>query len=274
MWFKNRRVKSKKQLPPAIKFRPLISANQSTILQPSYYSLSEVQRENWPCSSADGFVSETLRCSGTTLPFSDGSWSHGQSSSMYTYHDSSPGSFETTALSYGSSDRQLSNYSNVPWIDAASYLKASVPLDRQGDQRAPEGNRDPGPQQWAQRNSPHPTLPWIESQITVTTYSTVPWMDTSQGPRDRLPFDNQSERTAPNDPGANQWDQRNGHRAITSWNQITETSHSIMRPQQASMHELEYTSLLDDILAVVKLNLATENNKADPSFLGNIPNMQ
>ena len=44
-------------------------------------------------------------------------------------------------------------------------------------------------------------------------------------------------------------------------------------PPQASMHGLEYTSLLDDVLAVIKLDLATQNDKADP-FLGNVPNMQ
>lgn len=216
VWFKNRRVKFKKQLPPAANFRPLIAANQSTILPPSHYSLNEVQRENWPCSSADGFVSKTPRCSGMALPVNDGSWSRGQSSSTHTYHNSSPGSFEATALSYGSSGRQLSNYSNVLWID------------------------------------------------------------TAQGPRASSTFNNQGERRAPNDPGAQQWDRRNGPRSNASWNQITKTSHSmaLIGPSQASVHELEYTSLLDDVLAIIKLDLATQNNKADPSFLGNVPNMQ
>lgn len=68
MWFKNRRVKSKKQLPPA-KFRPETSANHSTILQPSYYSLNEVQDA---CMKGDGIVTESLRCSGRTLHLSGG----------------------------------------------------------------------------------------------------------------------------------------------------------------------------------------------------------
>jgi len=142
---------------------------------------------------------------------------------MYTYHDSSPGSFETTALSYGSSRQQPSNYSNVSRIDNIPYLTASVPLDYQGDQRVPEGNIDLGLQQWEQ-----------------------------------------------------QWDQRNGPSPSASWNQNTETSHSValMDPPQASVHELEYTSLLDDVMAVVKQDLAIQNDKANPSFLGNVPNMQ
>lgn len=280
VWFKNRRVKAKKQSPPVAKFQPSISANQSNILQPWYYSLNEVQMENWACSSSNGFVSETIRRSGMSRPLSGSPWLFGQSSRMYTHYDSSAaGSFETAALSYGSSGRQLSNYSNVPWIDTAPYQTARLPLDRQVDQRVPEGSKGQAPQQWVQRNGPLASVPLIESQITVKTYSTVPWIDTAQSPRSSvsLTFNNQGERIAPDDKRAQQWDQRNGPRTIASRNQITETSHSValMGPPQSPGHELEYTSLRDDVLAVVKLDLATQNNKADPSFLDNVrSNMQ
>ena len=256
MWFKNRRVKSKKQSPHVAKFRPLNSTNHCSILQPWYFSLNEVQRENCACSSDDGFFSVTIHRNGMSRPLSGGSRSCGQSSRIYRYHDSSAaGSFETAALSYGSYGRQLSNYSNVPWIDTAPYLTASVPLDRQVDQRVPEGNKGPGPQHWIQRIGPLPSVPLVESQITVNT---------AQGPRSSLnvTFNNQGERRVSDDPGAQQWEQRNGPRSIASWNQITETSRSmtLMGLPQAPGHELEYTSLLDDVLAVVKLDLATQNN--------------
>ena len=175
---------------------------------------------------------------------------------MNTYHDSSPGSFEATALSYSCSSRQPPNYSNVPWIDAVRYLTASLPQNRQGDQRIPEGIKGSGTQQWVQRNGTHSSVPWIESQITVTTYSTVPWIDTAQGPRTSLPLNDQGEQRVPDDSVAQHWDQRNGPLSIAPWNQITETSHSmtLMCPPQAPLHELEYTSLLDDVLAVLKLD--------------------
>lgn len=206
----------------------------------------------------------TLTGAAISSAYKGGTWSHGESLSMYTDHDSSPGSFETTVLSYSSSGRQLSINSNVPWTDTVPYLTASLPLNHQGDQRVPEGNKEPGPQQWVQRGGPHSTVPWIESQITVTTYSTVPWIGTAQGLRSSLP----------DDSGAQQLDQRDDPRSIASWKdpQVTETSHSmaLMCPPPAPEHELEYTPLLDDVLAVLKLDLATQNNTADPSFLGNI----
>ena len=284
------------QFPPSVKSRPVISANQNTILQPTSYLLKEVQnacvegspllssRENWPCSSTGGNVSETLNYGGMTLPraatssaYSGGIWSHGESLSMYTDYDSSPGSIETTALSYGSRGRQLSIHSNVPRTDTVPYLAASLPLNHQSDRRVPEGNKEPGPQQWVQRNGPHSTVPWIESQITVATYSTVPWIGTAQGLRSSLPLSNQGDQRAPDDPGTQHWGQRDDPRSITSWKdpQITETPHSmaLMCPPPAPVHELEYTPLLDDVLAVLKLDLTTQNNTADPSFLGNVPVM-
>lgn len=288
---------SGQQLPPAAKSLPVISASQNTILQPMSYLLNEVQnacikgspllssRENWRYSSTGGIVSKSLSYSGMTLPgaaissaYKGGTWSYGESLSMYTDHDSSPGSFETTALSYSSSGRQLSIHSNVPWTDTVPYLTPSLPLNHQGDQRVPEGNKEPGPQQWVQRGGLHSTVPWIESQITVTTYLTVPWIGTAQGLRSSLPLNNQGDQRAPDDPEAQQLDQRDDPRSIASWKdpEVTETSHSmaLMCPPPAPEHELEYTPLLDDVLAVLKLDLATKNNTADPSFLGNVPNIQ
>jgi len=184
-------VKSKKQLPPA-KFQPETSANHSTILQPSYYSLNGVQdacmkgslllssRENWPCSSGDGIVTESLLCSGRTLHLSGGCC------------------------------QQPPGFGHVT------------------------------------------------------------------GPRTSLPLNDQGERTAPDGSGAHTWYQRNGSRSIAPCNQITETSHSmaLVRTPQAPGHELEYTSLLDDVLAVLQQDLTTQNNTTNPSLLGDVPNMQ
>lgn len=96
------------------------------------------------------------------------------------------------------------------------------------------------------------------------------------GPRTSLPLNDQCERTAPDDSGAQTWYQRNGSRSIALWNQITETSHSmaLVRAPQAPGHELEYTSLLDDVLAVLQQDLTTQNNTANPSLVGDVPNMQ
>ena len=169
-------MKSKKQLPPA-KFRPETSANHSTIIQPSYYSLNEVQDA---CMKGDGIVTESLRCSGRTLHLS------------------------------GGCSQQPPGFGHVT------------------------------------------------------------------GPRTSLPLNDQCERTAPDDSGAQTWYQRNGSHSIALWNQITETSHSmaLVRAPQAPGHELEYTSLLDDVLAVLQQDLTTQNNTANPSLVGDVPNMQ
>jgi len=96
------------------------------------------------------------------------------------------------------------------------------------------------------------------------------------GPRTSLPLNDQGERTALDGSEAQTWYQRNGSRSIAPWNQITEISHSmaLVRAPQAPGHELEYTSLRDDVLAVLQQDLTTQNNTTNPSLLGDVPNMQ
>lgn len=187
----------------------------------------ESSRENWPYSSTRGINDESLGCTGVSLSkaakgvYSGNTWSHCEASIMHKYisHPPLPHSINTAALSYGSSgmnQNQLSPHPNVPWLDNARGLAASLSLIRQGDQRVPEHHQDPGHQLWDHRDRTH-----------SSTLGKVP--------------------------------------------QVDETSHSnvLMCPNQ---HDLEYSSLLDDLLDVLQSDLATQNNTAAPPFLANTPN--
>ncbi|KAJ7363516.1 Homeodomain [Desmophyllum pertusum] len=266
--------------------QPDLSANQSFILLPiaTGYLHSEVQNpcmegpssvsssKNWPYGLTGGIINESLGCSGRLLP-----------SSIFQSLNQSPGSIETPALSYGSSGMsqtipQLSAaYPNVPWMDSLPDLTASFPaLIHQDSQRVPEGN-DPGPRQRVQCHGHYSSVPWKEppnpsrwpeggQRVPECNdprpkqwyqshghHSTVPWIE---------PQIHQGGQRVPegNDPGPKQRDQSHGHYSTFPWTepQIAETS---QLNANMTLQDMEYMSLLDDLLAVLDEDImATKNN--------------
>ncbi|KAL9968663.1 hypothetical protein ACROYT_G020779 [Oculina patagonica] len=100
------------------------------------------------------------------------------------------------------------------------------------------------------------------SQTQLSSHSNVPWLDNTQGLAASLPFIHQGDQRVPEeleDPGQQLCDRRDRTHpsALEKVHQLEETTSHSTAPD---VNDLEYSSLLDDLLDVLQSDLATQNN--------------
>ena len=139
--------------------------------------------------------------------------------------------------------------------------------------------------------SSHPPLPHLINTTAVSYGSSgmdqiqhsthfnvhVSWSDNAPGLTASLPLIHQGNHWAPEgyqDPGQQLWDHRDRTHSIPQGivPQVPEAPSHSTALMCAPQHDLNYTSLLDDLLDVLQSDLAAHNNIVAPHFLTNVQN--
>ena len=276
--------------------QPNIYATQSSSLQPTAHAhVREVQNtcmdgpfessnETWPYSSTVAFG--TRDRSGTENCSSDvNQWYYPETSSVPKAIHHSESSAENTSLLDNSSAMthsytKRSANSSLPWKFTYPNMTATLPFIDDGDQRVPTCNEYLGcSKRLEQRAVPTrkgsteytspPDSSTAMPHLKVSASSSFPWNVTHDHPNmtETLPFIHQSDNRIAFRDGDSGPSKLLDQRAVPYFAAPQPPNAELSRPQM-SPQDLEYTSLLDDLMAVLNEDLlATQNNTTVPPLL-------
>lgn len=286
---------SREHSQPVASSREVMSSHQGSILQAESYRVQNKRieycplassREDWPDTSTGRKINGSLGCDGMTQ-FEATNY---EPSLTYKYlsQTPSPSFIHTTALS--DSSRGVSQTKLSTWTNTVPDRRARMPYNHRDSHKPLSENCSYSSTRAATFNdslgctgmslpkatncalSWHKHLSYSPSPVSIQTtslsygsaaLSKVPPLDSAPSLIATLPLTHQSYWREPEDhenPGQQLWNfnDRTHSIALGTEPHNAETSHSsaLMYPPQ---HDLQCTSLLDDLMDVLQSDLVTQN---------------